>query len=67
VTSVSVMEAATHLGVSPDTIRRRIRNGELKAHQEPTPQGYVWGVELLEEELVEESVLEVTTPPLGVR
>ena len=40
------MEAATRLGVSPDTIRRRIRNGELKAKQEPTPQGYTWKVQL---------------------
>lgn len=48
--SVSVMEAAIHLGVSHDTIRRRIRNGELKAHREPIPQGYVWRVDLPEDE-----------------
>jgi hypothetical protein len=50
VARLSVMEAATRLGVSPDTIRRRIRNGELKAWQEPTPQGYSWKVELPDEE-----------------
>lgn len=54
--SVSVMEAATHLGVSHDTIRRRIRNGELKAHQEPTPQGYVWRVELPEDGAAVETI-----------
>ena len=61
-TSVSVMEAATHLGVSPDTVRRRIRNGELQARREPTPQGYVWRVELPEEESTEEAALEATKP-----
>src|ERR671914_1083019 len=54
------MEAATHLRVSPDTIRRRIRNGELHARREPTPQGYVWRVELPEEEPTEEAALEAT-------
>jgi excisionase family DNA binding protein len=48
---VSIDEAARLLGVSQDTIRRRIRNGELKAHQETRPQGYVWRVILPDEEL----------------
>jgi len=43
---VSVGEAARRLGVSTDTIRRRIGKGELLAHREPTPQGYRWEVEL---------------------
>ena len=47
---VSIDEAARLLGVSQDTIRRRIRNGELKAHQETRPQGYVWRVTLPDEE-----------------
>ena len=47
---VSIDEAARLLGVSQDTIRRRIRNGELKAHQETRPQGYVWRVILPDEE-----------------
>jgi len=46
VETVSVGEAARRLGVSTDTIRRRISKGELTAHQEPTPQGYRWQVEL---------------------
>jgi len=43
---VSVGEAARRLGVSTDTIRRRIGKGELTAHQEPTPQGFRWEVQL---------------------
>ena len=43
-TEVTVAEAAKLLGVSRDTIMRRIRKGELDAHQEPRPQGHVWRV-----------------------
>jgi len=46
VEKVSVGEAARRLGVSTDTIRRRIGKGELLAHREPTPQGYRWEIEL---------------------
>jgi len=46
VEKVSVGEAARRLGVSTDTIRRRIGKAELTAHREPTPQGYRWEVEL---------------------
>jgi len=46
VEKVSIGDAAHRLGVSTDTIRRRISKGELTAHQEPTPQGYRWKVEL---------------------
>ena len=46
---ISIREAAQLQGVAQDTIRRRIRRGELKAHQEPTPQGFRWLVELEEE------------------
>jgi len=47
----TIAEAATHLGVSADTIRRRIRRGELSARQAPRPQGHVWMVELEDQEL----------------
>jgi excisionase family DNA binding protein len=47
---VSIDEAARRLSVSQDTIRRRIRNGELQAHQETRPQGYIWRVTLPDEE-----------------
>jgi len=46
VDKMSIGEAARRLGVSTDTIRRRIGKGELLAHREPTPQGYRWEVEL---------------------
>jgi len=46
VEKISIGEAARRLGVSTDTIRRRIGKGELTAHQEPTPQGFRWEVEL---------------------
>jgi len=46
VEKVSVGEAARRLGVSVDTIRRRIGKGEITAHQEPTPQGFRWEIEL---------------------
>ena len=43
---VTIREAAERLGVSPDTIRRRITRGQLQAVKEPRPQGFVWMVEL---------------------
>ena len=35
--TVTIQEAAQHLGVSQDTVRRRIRKEELQARQTPTP------------------------------
>jgi hypothetical protein len=46
---VKVPEAARILGVSMDTVRRRIRSGALKARQKKTSSGHVWLVELPEE------------------
>ena len=42
--TVTIQEAAQHLGVSQDTVRRRIRKEELQARQTPTPQGFRWVV-----------------------
>lgn len=42
----NIAEAAAILKVSPDTIRRRIRQGKLKAEKVHTAQGYRWQVEL---------------------
>src|SRR4051812_25693082 len=39
-------EAAKRLGVSADTVKRRIQRGELQAQREARPQGYRWIVEL---------------------
>lgn len=46
---VTISEAAVRLGVSPDTVRRRIARGELAAEKEARPQGFVWFVTLPEE------------------
>jgi hypothetical protein len=44
-----MVEAAHRLGVSVDTVKRRIQKGELKGHQQPRPQGFLWLVEMPEE------------------
>ena len=46
---VSVAEAAKFLGVSEETVKRRIRRGELFGKQHPRPQGYAWMVEIPDE------------------
>ncbi len=43
---VTIKEAAGRLGVSPDTIRRRLKSGELTGQKEQTPQGFTWLVEV---------------------
>jgi DNA-directed RNA polymerase specialized sigma24 family protein len=58
--AVTIQEAARHLGVSQDTIRRRIRKEELQARQMPTPQGFRWVMEL---EGLEEDAPAAPTPP----
>lgn len=45
---VTIREAAQRLGVSEDTVRRRLRRGELTGVQQPTAQGFTWLVELPE-------------------
>ena len=44
--SVPIQEAATLLGVSESTLRRRLRSGQVNAHQVETPQGFKWWVDL---------------------
>jgi len=46
---VPLREAAARLGVSVDTVRRRLRRGELTGVQAPTPQGFTWLVDVPEE------------------
>jgi hypothetical protein len=43
---VTVFEAAQCLGISPDTVRRRIGNGALKARKAVNGQNFTWRVEL---------------------
>lgn len=47
---LSMKQAAERLGVSVDTIRRRLKKGELVGEKEPTPQGYEWRIILPREE-----------------
>lgn len=42
VTYAPLTQVAAAYGVSVDTIRRRLRRGELDARKEPTPQGFRW-------------------------
>jgi len=46
---ISIKEAAQRLEVAETTVRRRIRNGEVRARQVARPQGFVWMVELPDE------------------
>ncbi len=43
---VPIREAAARIGVSADTIRRRLKSGELAGQKERTPQGFTWLVEV---------------------
>ena len=43
---VPLREAARRLGVSPDTVRRRMKAGTLEAEKRPTPQGGEWWITL---------------------
>ena len=45
-TSVGIAQAATHLGLSQDVIRRRLRSGALEGHKEPCGGGFKWLVEV---------------------
>jgi excisionase family DNA binding protein len=47
---VTVPEAARRLGVTEDTVKRRLRKGELQGERKERSQGYTWMVELPDEE-----------------
>ncbi len=59
---VTVSEASRQLGVNTDTVRRRIRRGELGGRQEPRPQGFAWMVELPD---LDSPCEDTVTTPLG--
>jgi len=42
----SIAEAAKILDVSPDTIRRRLKRGELTGQRIERPQGFTWAIHL---------------------
>ncbi len=60
-----IKEAAERLGVSADTIRRRMKKGELVGEKEPTPQGYEWRILLPVEEADEPRLLEGAAETVG--
>jgi len=55
VKEVPIIEAANSLGVSVDTIRRRISKGELKARKVPSPHGEIYMVEIPDDIVVASS------------
>jgi len=50
--AVTIAEAASILGVSRDTVRRRLRSGALTGEQRPGPNGTTWYVTLPTEAVV---------------
>jgi chromosome segregation ATPase len=62
---VTVPEAARRLGITEDTVKRRLRKGELQGERKARPQGYIWMVELSEEEVDPDSTVTGTTSSHG--
>lgn len=46
---VPIIEAANTLGISVDTVRRRISKGELKTRKVPSPHGETYLVEITDD------------------
>lgn len=44
--NLHIPDAAKRLGVHPDTIKRRLERGQLRGRKEKTAQGFVWVVEI---------------------
>jgi hypothetical protein len=53
VVKLDIKQAAERLGISEQTVRRRLHSGLLNGYQEDPPQGR-WWVELAEEDLNED-------------
>jgi transposase len=60
---VTVPEAARRLGVTEDTVKRRLRKGELQGERKARPQGYTWMVGLPDEESETENTATGTVSP----
>lgn len=43
---VPIRDAAQRLGVSPDTVRRHLKSGEMTGERQKTPQGFIWLVDV---------------------
>ena len=61
---VTVLEAARCLGISPDTVRRRISTGELKARKEINGKNFTWWVEVAEDPVSTARVIQEGPPPI---
>src|SRR5918996_989029 len=60
---VTKKEAADCLGISIDTIDRRLKRGELRGKQQARPQGFTWLIEVPDETYNHGAKEE--SPPLG--
>jgi hypothetical protein len=57
---VTMTEAARRLDVTVETVKRRLRRGELQGHQQPRPQGFTWLIEMPEDTGDQDSTPSVT-------
>jgi hypothetical protein len=61
---VTMTEAARRLDVTVETVKRRLRRGELQGHKQPRPQGFTWLIEMPEDTGDQDSTPSVT--PLDI-
>ncbi len=61
--NVTIREAVDVLGLSDDTIRRRLHAGLLAGEKKDTPQGFVWYVSLPDDERENDAEEPPQTPP----
>jgi hypothetical protein len=57
---VTMTEAARRLDVTVETIKRRLRRGELQGQKQPRPQGFTWLIEMPEDTGERDSTPSVT-------
>jgi hypothetical protein len=57
---VTMAEAARRLDVTVETVKRRLRRGELQGQQQPRPQGFTWLIEMPEDKGDQDSTPSVT-------
>jgi hypothetical protein len=57
---VTMAEAARRLDVTVETVKRRLRRGELQGKQQPRPQGFTWLIEMPEDKGDQDSTPSVT-------
>jgi excisionase family DNA binding protein len=60
---VSKEEAARLLGVSIDTVERKLKRGELNSKQDPRPRGWRWVVEIPQDVATAETSAAPATNP----